>query len=219
LPEIEGLQVGRTIFTTFELENIWPEALLFQTGYVTIQDVQKELYTLGYPNQEVKHAFTEALLLGLAAEGRSTVSSLALQLPEYLRQGQIGTFIEGMQTVFASIPYDIQSQRDEAYFHTIFYLTMSASGVVDVQSSVLTSKGRIDLLIQFPEHIYIIEFKCNQSADAALRQIHHNRYAEKYRGSGKPITLMGINFDKDQRSIAEWKTESDRINAITATAG
>ncbi len=86
LPEIEELQVSRTIFTNFELESLWPEALLYQTGYLTIQDVQDGIYTLNYPNQEVKHAFSEALLFGLAAEGSSAISSQVLRLPGYLKQ-------------------------------------------------------------------------------------------------------------------------------------
>jgi len=209
LPEIEGLQVSRTIFTNFELEDLWPEALLYQTGYLTIQAVQDEIYTLNYPNQEVKHAFTEALLLGVAAERRSAVSSLVLQLPGYLRTEDFSAFFETMQAIFSSIPYDIESQRDEAYFHTIFYLMMSASGMVDVQSSVLTCKGRIDLVLQFPHTIYIIEFKCNQSADIALQQIKDKKYAQKYRGSGNKIMLMGINFHQEQRNLEEWKIQPD----------
>ncbi len=73
----------------------------------------------------------------------------------------------------------------------------------------LTSKGRIDLVVIFPEKIYIIEFKCNQSADTALRQIRDKNYAEKYRRSGKKIILMGINFDKEKRDLEEWKIQYD----------
>jgi len=205
LPEIEQLQVSRTIFTNFELDDLWPEALLFQTGYLTIKDVQYNIYTLGYPNHEVKHALTEALLLGFAAERRATTSSSVLQLPRHLRRGDFDAFFETMQAIFASIPYDISSQRDEAYFHTIFYLAMSASGMVEAHSSILTSRGRIDLVVEFPEKVCILEFKCNQSADIALRQIQQQGYAEKYRGRGKAIVCIGINFDKEQRNVEEWK--------------
>ena len=207
LPELEGLQVSRTIFSNFDLETIWPEALLFQTGYVTIQDVQGELYTLNYPNQEVKHAFTEALLLELAADRRAAVSAFALQLPGYLQRQDLDGFIETVQAVFASIPYDIQSRRDEAYFHTLFYLMLSASGLVAVQSSVLTSRGRIDLVVQLPQQVYIIEFKCNQSAEAALRQIRDRGYADPYRRSGKQLFLLGINFDPQTRNITDWSVQ------------
>ena len=87
---------------------------------------------------------------------------------------------------------------------------MSASGLIDIQSSVLTSKGRIDLVVIFPEKIYIIEFKCNQSAETALRQIRAKNYAEKYRRSGKKIMLMGINFNQQERNPEEWKIQPDK---------
>ena len=116
-------------------------------------------------------------------------------------------FFETLRAIFASIPYDIQSQRDEAYYHTIFYLLMSASGIT-AQSSLLTCDGPIDLVVSVSEKIYIIEFKCNHSAEAALRQIHDNRYADRFRGSGKTLTLMGINFNTETRNLEEWKIET-----------
>ncbi|MCP4395895.1 MAG: AAA family ATPase, partial [bacterium] len=53
LPGIEGLRVSRSIFNTFDLDRLQPEALLFQSGYLTITDVQSGIYTLDYPNHEV----------------------------------------------------------------------------------------------------------------------------------------------------------------------
>ncbi|MCP4401528.1 MAG: ATP-binding protein [bacterium] len=212
LPQIEGLEVSRTIFTSFELEALWPEALLYQTGYLTIQDVQGKIYTLNYPNQEVKQAFTEALLLGLTTKRSDPlVSSQVLKLPGYLHQENFSAFFVTMQAIFASIPYDIESKRDEAYFHTIFYLIMSASGMAEAQSSMLTCDGRIDLVLRSPETIYIIEFKCNQSAEAALQQIQEKGYADRFRSGAQRIMRVGINFDKEQRNIAEWKIQQDSI--------
>lgn len=63
LPELEGLQTDPSVFGAFDLERLSPEALLFQTGYLTITQVEEYIYTLGYPNQEVKSSFSKALLL------------------------------------------------------------------------------------------------------------------------------------------------------------
>ena len=98
------------------------------------------------------------------------------------------------------------SKRDEAYYHTIFYLMLSASGGA-AQSSVLTSRGRIDMVVTFPDKVYVIEFKCNQIPEDALRQIHTQGYAEPYQGSGKQIVLLGINFDVESRNIQAWAME------------
>lgn len=203
VPKLEGLQVSQTVFTTFDLDRLQPEALLFQTGYLTIRDVQRGIYTLDYPNQEVKTAFTEALVLAIAPDADIEISSHILRLREELEQVDLDAFFTTMRAIFASIPYDIQAKRDEAYFHTMFYLVMAASGVT-VHSSVLICDGRIDLLVELPAAIYIIEFKCNQSAQAAIQQIYAQRYADPYRSRGKPIRLLGINFSTDARNITEW---------------
>ncbi|MCP4398265.1 MAG: ATP-binding protein [bacterium] len=204
LPNIEGLQVSRAIFSTFEIEKLRPEALLFQTGYLTISDVQDRIYTLDYPNQEVKSAFTESLLFSLAENVGEGISSHVLRLAGYLQAEDFETFFETMTAIFASIPYDIEPKRDEAYFHTLFYLMMTASGA-DARSSVLTCKGRIDLAVFFPDKVYVIEFKCNQNADTAIQQIQDKGYAEKYRRSEEKIILIGINFSTEKKNLAEWK--------------
>lgn len=206
LPAIEGMQVSQAVFSAFELEHLRPEALLFQTGYLTITDVQEGIYTLDYPNLEVKHALAEALLLDVSETRNVQISSLVLRLPGFLQRKDFTAFFEAVRAIFASIPYDIQSQRDEAYYHTIFYLLISASGIA-AQSSVLTCDGRIDMVVSVADTIYIIEFKCNQSADAALRQMRANRYADRFQGSGKTLLLMGINFNTDSRNLEEWKLE------------
>jgi hypothetical protein len=206
LPKMEDLQIARSIFTAFDIDRLYPEALLFQTGYLTIKDVMGRLYTLGYPNQEVKTAFTESLLLAWTEDIEMSVSSHVLLLAEYLQAGELEAFFEAVRAVFASIPYDIEVKRDEAYFHTIFYLMIAASGGA-AQSSVLTSRGRIDLVVSFPDRVYIIEFKCNQSAEVAIKQIQDQGYAEKYKGRGREIVLLGINFSTEKRNVEDWRVE------------
>ncbi len=114
--------------------------------------------------------------------------------------------METMTSIFASIPYALESKRDEAYFHTIFYLMVCASGV-NAHSEVLTCDGRIDLVMEFSDKIYILEFKCNQNAEAALKQIRNKGYDKKYLQTGKKILIMGINFDTGKRNVADWKED------------
>ena len=204
LPEIEDIQTTEAIFSVYDLEYLKPEALLFQTGYITICDIDEGLYSFKYPNQEVKSAFLETLLYSCTQSPRD-VSRFAL-LSKYLKSDDIEAFIETMRAVFASIPYTLESKRDEAYFHTVFYLMVCASGV-NARSEVMHCKGRIDLLMEFTDKIYIIEFKCNQSAQAGIKQIHAKNYAVPYKQSGKLLILMGINFDTEKRNITEWKID------------
>ena len=132
-------------------------------------------------------------------------SSQVLRLSRYLQDEDLDAFFETVTAIFASIPYDIQTKRDEAYYHTLFYLMLTASGG-NAQSSVLTCRGRIDMVITYPEQVYIIEFKCNQSAEAALRQIHERGYAMPYLGENKQVVLIGINFSTEKRNLVAWQT-------------
>ncbi|SLM27710.1 AAA-ATPase (fragment) [Desulfamplus magnetovallimortis] len=111
-----------------------------------------------------------------------------------------------MKAIYASIPNILESRRDEAYFHTIFYLMVSASGV-RAHSEILTCKGRIDMIVEFKDKIYIMEFKCNQNSDAAIMQIRSKNYADSYLQKSKTVHLMGINFDTEKRNISDWKHE------------
>jgi hypothetical protein len=206
LPELEGLEVSSSTFSSFDVDLLLPEALLFQTGYLTIQDVQGDLYTLNYPNQEVKTSFTEALIFATDAIDREA-STHILRLSRYLQTENLEAFFAAVMAVFASIPYDIQTKRDEAYYHTLFYLMLSASGG-QAQSSVLTARGRIDLLVTFPDKVYVLEFKCNQDAAVAIRQIRGQGYADPYRQSGKKVLLVGLNFSTETRNVDSWAVEA-----------
>jgi hypothetical protein len=55
--------------------------------------------------------------------------------------------------------------------------------------------------------IYVVELKCNQSAEQAIAQIKAKKYFEKHLHSGKKIILLGINFSTQERGITEWQTE------------
>ncbi len=201
-PAIENMTATEGVFSVYELENLKPEALLFQTGYVTIKDINGRLYSFDYPNREVKTSFLE-ILFHSHTTGLRDRSRFAL-LAEYLRQEDFEQFFETMSAIFASIPYAIETRRDEAYFDTVFYLMVCAADI-DARSEVMNCEGRIDLVMEFIDKIIIIEFKCNQSADAGLRQIREKSYAAGFKQLGKRLILMGINFDNDERNVAEWK--------------
>ncbi|HPP96126.1 MAG TPA: PD-(D/E)XK nuclease domain-containing protein, partial [Spirochaetota bacterium] len=96
---------------------------------------------------------------------------------------------------------------NEANFHTLFYVTLAAGGL-PARSQVLNYSGRIDMVVEVKNKVYIFEFKCNQSAEEALSQIKQKKYQEAFIGSGREIYLVGINFDMDKRNIAQYKWET-----------
>jgi hypothetical protein len=181
--------------------------LLFQTGYLTIQAYDGILYRLGYPNQEVKTSFLSYLYHSLVEVPDTTLKAQYGRLHQYLAREDLEQFIATINAILAAIPYAHIHGQDERYYHTVFYLMLSASGVL-VQTEALTSHGRMDIAVEFKDKVYIVELKCNQAAAEAIRQIHQKRYYEKYLQSGRKIHLMGINFDTSERRVKDWRFET-----------
>ena len=207
LPAIENLAVAESIFSVYDLESLGVEALLFQTGYLTIKKWNDPLWHLGYPNLEVKCAFLKHLFYSFTRGLVGDEQSRFMLLSVYLQSGDLDAFFKTVNAIFASIPYTLEGEPNEAWFHTLFYLMVAASGV-KVQSEVLTSRGRIDLVVMTAHTTWIMEFKCGQSAEAGLRQIYEKGYADRYRGLGKKLMLMGIGFDSGKRCVSGWRMEA-----------
>jgi hypothetical protein len=206
IPAIETLELAQDDFSVYDLDDLALEPLLFQTGYVTIKDRQGELYHLGYPNQEVKNSFLNFLYNKLVRLPNKGLQAQYKKLNLHLREENLDTFIEVANAILSAIPYEHIRDQDEHYYHTVFYLMLSASGVL-VQTEPLTSIGRIDMEVYFPDKIYIVELKCNQSAEQAIAQIKEKKYFEKHLHSGRKIILLGINFSTAERRITEWRVE------------
>ncbi|HBX51242.1 MAG TPA: hypothetical protein DEH02_09285 [Bacteroidales bacterium] len=112
--------------------------------------------------------------------------------------------MRSLKTIFAGITYQ-QIKNNEAYFHSVFYLTLKLLGY-SVTCEILTNFGRIDALIETKKYIYVIEFKMAK-AEKALQQIKETKYHEKYLCENKEIILLGIGFSEKERNIHEWKFE------------
>ncbi|MCP4344333.1 MAG: AAA family ATPase [Desulfobacterales bacterium] len=160
IPDIENLELAKEDFTVYELDNLELEALLFQTGYITIHDFDNTLYRMGYPNQEVKTSFLSYLFRYSARLKDKKLQSAYKRLHICLDEKNIEKFIDIVKSILASIPYVQIAGQGEDYYHTVFYLMLSASGVT-VHTEVLTSTGRIDIAVEFDDKVYILEFSKN----------------------------------------------------------
>jgi hypothetical protein len=206
IPDIENLQLEETSFSTYDLDHLELEPLLFQTGYVTIHGFDGVRYRLGYPNQEVKTSFLSFLYKSLVDIPSTTLKEQYSRLHEFLAQEEIEPFIETSNAILSAIPYPHVRKQGESYYHTVFYLMLSASGVL-VHTEVLNIRGRVDMEVHFQDKIYIVELKCNQSAKKAIAQIKAKKYFEKHLHGRKKILLLGINFSTRERRIADWRVE------------
>ena len=185
--------------------------LLFQTGYLTIKDFEprRRIYTLGYPNAEVEEAFLTYLLGESSERDRGLNEDYLWQLIDALESHKLDEFFNVLQIFFANVPYNIHLKH-EKYYQTIFYLIFTLIGL-RIDAEVSTNEGRIDALVEVADHLYLFEFKVDKSADEALQQIKDHAYAQKYRGKGKPIALVGANFSSEKRKITAWKQSLDVI--------
>ncbi len=207
IPKYEKLEVSETLFSIYEISNLNVLPLMFQSGYLTIKDYESDirLYHLGFPNREVKTSFTENLFYDYSAIRDNSKFRL---IERAIKKGEIDKAIEIMKSIYSEIPYTLmrEDRINESYFHTIFYLIIAASGV-GITSEILTSKGRIDIVIETKDRYYITEFKCNQDSGVAIEQIKEKKYYEPYKNKGKEIILIGINFSTKEKNISDYELE------------
>lgn len=183
--------------------------LFYQTGYLTIAgyDDDEALYSLCYPNEEVKRSLFNTLLPHYSG-GDAAGSATAMRLMRAdLLAGRIDDFMIRVKTIFSGFPYDaIGIPHLERHYHNLIY-TISVLLGLQAKTEHHTSGGRIDMLVETPEYVYIFEFKLDHSAEAAMRQIRRKRYADCYLADRRKVVLIGVNFSSTHRSIDNWITE------------
>lgn len=182
-----------------------PIPLFFQTGYLTIKDYDREFkeYTLGFPNDEVKNGFLKFIFSYYVpvnpAEGNTTTSKLA----KALRTGKPDVFMQILDALFANATYQIQGNAEKDFQYSM-YIIMELLGEY-VQAERSTSNGRIDLLLQTKDFIYVIELKIDSTAEAALHQIEEKGYAKPFAHDARKLFRIGVSFSTKKRHIEDWK--------------
>ena len=206
------------LLSAFDVEEIGTEALLFQTGYLTITGEETlgglALYRLGYPNREVRQSLNRVLLRHLVQDpARQTVNSMRLArlLDAVDCEGLRGLF----HAFYASIPYQWHTNNDianyEGYYASVFYSYFAALGYeITVEESTVeesSSHGRLDLAVRAGGQVYLFEFKVAELAPpgSALAQLRERDYAARYRGEGQPIHLIGVEFSRDTRNVTAFE--------------
>jgi hypothetical protein len=207
---LEGKQVGVNALSTFDVAQLDVVALLLQTGYLTIRGYNsvRRLYTLDYPNREVRESFLTHLAEVFSGNESGAVTDDLWRLHDALDRNDPEQFFNILSAVFATIPYSVR-ELNEQYYQSLFYLIFRLMSL-NVQAEVHIATGRIDAVVELASGVWIFEFKFNHSADEALRQIYAKGYAEPWKGDTRPVRVAGVNFDSEKRNIGEWKVESIR---------
>ena len=208
LEEILSKKLTEEEFSSYEIDNLKPTSLLFQTGYLTIKECQitdiGNLYRLDFPNFEVKNAFSKNILQSFSELSGLTHSYLQ-ELIEFLKNNNFFDFFRILKIFFANIPYSIQLSN-EKYYQTIFYLIFSLLGI-QIKTEVYTNNGRIDAVITLEKAVYIFEFKLQGSKEEALKQIKEKKYYQQYQNQNLPLYLIGVEFETEKRNIKDWAIE------------
>jgi hypothetical protein len=191
----------------FDIEHIELPTILFQTGYLTISElnIMEGWCKLDYPNQEVK-ASLEQLMLGAFQHRIGSGLPTVLQLRQALERNNLDRVVEIINTAFSDIPHDLWKGATELHYHALVHLTFSLLGNY-LKSEVNSALGRCDAIVQTATHIYAFEFKLEQSAAVAIQQIINKNYLGPYQLDARQKVAVGINFTREKRGVTEfdWK--------------
>ena len=215
---LSSVSLDRTVSTgellsEFDVNRIGTEALLFQTGYLTITGEEElggeALYRLGYPNREVRQSLNRVLLRRLVQDTERQMAN-STRLARLLEAHDCAGLEELFQAFFASIPYEWHTSNDianyEGYYASVFYSYFAALGYeIAVEES--SSHGRLDMAVRTGGHVYLFEFKVAEMSPpgSALAQLRERDYAAKYRGRGEPIHLIGVEFSRQTRNVTAFE--------------
>ena len=200
----EKLDAGS--FEAYQLDELQTTPLLFQTGYLTIKnyDEQFGLYTLDYPNREVKDSMLRHLIGAFSHGTRSTGTPAVARLYEAFKTGDVKDVIDMINDLFQTIPHQLFIDAKENLYHALLHLLFTYLGQF-TSSEVSVLRGRVDAVVQTDTTAYVLEFKLDRSAKEALQQIQSRDYAAPFRATGKRVVAVGINFSSAEKRVDDWE--------------
>ena len=206
--EIGGGEADKSEFDapTERMTTIVP--LLYQSGYITIKgyDPETDLYLLDIPNKEIRVGLYRCLLphyIGMnTVRGTTTIAKMSAAI----RHGNIDEALKMLQTYLCTIPYCTGTDHEGHYQQMMYVIFSILDNYVDVE--VRTQRGRVDMVLRTATHLYLFELKLNASAETAMKQIDLKEYPTRFALCGLPIVKVGVNFDVETHTIADWQIES-----------
>lgn len=210
IENIPGIRVSERRISRIDNQFEDPVALLYHTGYLTIKgyDEVEEEFILDYPNREVEHAFLEYLLPSFCNNKELDTESIVNDIKSLIVKGECKAFVEKLKSFTAGIVYDMVPKIEaERHFQYLIYIIsrLIISRNIIVNAEDRTSDGRIDLSIETPDYVYLIEFKINSTAFEAINQMERKEYNVKFLNSHCQVFLIGINFNTSKRRIDDYR--------------
>ncbi len=219
--ELEGCLADESLVSRFDVEDLSAEALLFQTGYLTIVDEQSDgfdtLYRLDYPNQEVRVSLNRGLLQHLG-KAVTEATGQGRGLRALLETNDFTGFADTLRAYLSSIPYQWHATGDlarhEAWHASLLHACFRAIGV-DVRAEEASSHGRADMVVRTGGQVFVLEFKMAEDAaaagtalEAAFAQMRARGYADRYRDRREPVHLVAVACGREARNLLEVRVET-----------
>ena len=204
IEELSGYEASEEQMNSIHIDDIDPIPVLYQSGYLTIKDFDGRfgMYTLDYPNEEVKSGFVNFLLPFYTKLQTTQTTAIISKFVTSVERGKADDFMRQLQSLMAGTPYELIKDLENHYQNVIYIITKLMG--LYVQAEYRTSNGRIDILIGTNDYVYIIEIKFNATAQEAMEQIENKDYALPFATDGRQIVRIGANVDKKTRNIEDW---------------
>ena len=167
--------LGETIFAgkkdfdaaTETMTTIMP--LLYQSGYMTIKgyDKMSKLYELALPNQEIKVGLFGSLLPHYLERHTTSGNTALARMSVQIRLGNIEDALQLLKDFLETVPY-CDNTHYEGHYQQMFYIIFALLSNYSIIVEPHTAKGRLDVMMETRETIYVMEMKFDKSADEAL---------------------------------------------------
>ena len=193
---------SETLDSIFTGDN--PIPVIYQSGYLTIKKYDRRfgLYTLGFPNREVEEGFLRFLMPYYAKSDMTKSGFEIKRFVDDVEKGDIDGFMERLQSFLSDCPYEIA--RDiELHYQNVLFIVFRLAGLY-TRVEYRTSRGRIDMVVQTADYVYVMEFKLDGSAEQALQQIEEKQYALPFAKDSRKVFRIGVNFSSETRNIDRW---------------
>lgn len=207
LHRMAHVETDADILNSVDSASTNPIPVIYQSGYLTIKEFDERfgIYRLGFPNREVEEGFMKFLLPFYANTNKVESPFQILKFVREVESGDYESFFHRLQSFFADTPYELIRDQ-ELHYQNVLFIVFKLIGFY-VKAEYHTSQGRVDLVLQTDEFIYVMEFKLEGSAEEALNQINEKNYAQPFATDPRKLFKIGINFSSQTRNIERWIVE------------
>ena len=204
---IEGVEASAITFSEYRVGTNNPIPFIYQSGYLTIKDFDKDfkIYTLGFPNDEVKYGFLNFLIPYYTPVTDDKKNFYIRKFIQELEKGDVDAFMQRFEAFFADFPYEL-NDKTERHYQVVVYLIFKLMGQF-TQAEVHSAKGRADAVVQTRNYVYIFEFKLDGTAEEALQQINDKGYAIPFKVDSRQAIKVGVEFCAETRNVKRWLVE------------